>query len=196
MNRWKQKPLKLQYAPKPASEIISHGPALAPPQIQLALHPKVEMQVIHHFTASFIQKTMAKLPGFEPFLTERQKQADEDRRYRRKTELRLLAAEENAAEMEERCGLSKMHRQMKKLELIFREQESLAQELREEFILEERRLQKERTEEIRREVLKESSKEVNFLVQKSMKEQIHILTDKVYGRMESRLRDEMRRRGR
>lgn len=165
-------------------------------QIQLAVHPKMEMQVVNHFTASFIQKTMMKLPEFEQFLTERQKKADEDRKYHKKTELRLLAAEEKTAELEERYGLAKMRRQMKKLELVFQEQETLIQKSREEIMLEEKRRYKEQTDEIRREVLRESSKEVNLLVQKSMKEQLHILTDKVYGKMESRLRDEMRRRGR
>lgn len=63
-----------------------------------------------------------------------------------------------------------------------------------------RQLENSRTEtkvsEIKREILRESQEEVRHVVQKHMKEQTNVLTEKVYRRLERAMEDEKRRRGR
>lgn len=181
-------------------EEIRSGKFLSPGiyghNIEIKVQPRIELQWSSHFEARFVKNTIHRMPGFRKFLLEQEEQEGHREQRQKKVEQRLRKLSGELEELHSRYEPRHTYRQMKKLQMVFQRHSKDRSESEAEWEMGERQYKKEQAEKIKREVLKESTKEVTYIVQKNMKEQLNVLADKVYVKMEDRLRDELRRRGR
>lgn len=196
LRRNAESPQQLVHPQRPAALHVQEMPGRFQPRIQVQLSPRTELQMINYFTAAIRPASVVRNPEYEQLFHGLYKKTREYEKRQKKEGRRVHILEEQIAGARGYDRPEYLRKQFQKLALVFERPDGDMQTGQTDRILKERRLQKEQTDELRREIIKESTKEVNYMVQKSMKEQINTLTDKVYGKMESRLRDELRRRGR